>query len=617
MVGSISPFHRLLFSSRRPAFGAALLLLAAGCGSGSSSSNDNAAVSVVLADAPLDTVTSFGLTVDAISVTSYTGAVTQLMGTPIVVDLATLTNVSQLVDLTSIDPGQYNSASITVDFTNASCFLLGQTTPAALVDDQGVPLTGVLTMTCDLTAVPFTAVTGHHHVMEFDFDFNQMLSVDTAGNSVEVVPTVQVRFDRPDQHAIVAYGEGTSINLTESNGAMQLESAGKTQLQQLALGFDANTVFHVNGVAYVGPTGLSALGSNKIGTWFQAYGIAHPSAPILFVTYIEAGTGTVQGGQDVVDGYVIDRDDSIAGSPAFTVLGSSSNAAFTSFHQNTTFSVLTNTTPGVPGITKVIERASSVTTFTADAINVGQHVQAYGTLSALSLDATTSVGIVRALATPYSGTPVGAPVGSTLTMNLVNVGPLAQSLYIWADSGTTTPDPANFAIDIGTLGNGLTIDATTPQIVTGFMMPVTNAGPTVATATALQDVTSKPVVFSLRDRASGFTVATATTGGFIDFTITGVQGADESASLDSGFQGTVALPTSPDPTIIAGTAPATYVIYHPSTHTTTSYALFGDFVTALGVALSGTETLLNFSATGSHDATTNAFAADSATAVLQ
>lgn len=608
MVGS---FRHFLISTARPACCAALLLLAGSCGSSSSSSNDEADITVAIADAPLDDVTSFSLAVTAISLTSSTGAVQPLLGAPIVVDLATLTNVSQLVGLGSIDPGQYNSASITVDFTNASCFLVNQTTPAALVDDQGAALTGVVTMTLDISANPFTAVTGQNHVMELDFDFNQMLTVLPA-NTVEVVPTVKVRFDRPDQHALVAYGEGQSINLSEINGVMTLESLDKTKLRNIALNFDVNCVYHVNGVAYVGATGLSNLGSNKIGTWFQAYGVAHPSIPTLLVTYVEAGAGTVQGGQDFVDGYVIDRDDSIAGQPAFTVMGSSSDAAHTTFHQNTVFSVLTT-----QGVTHVIERLSSLTTFTTDAINVGQHIQAYGTLSALSLDATTSSGIVRALATPYSGTPVAAPVGTVLTMNLARVGPLDQTLFIWADSGTTTPDPTNFAIDIGTLGNGLTIDATTPQIVTGFMMPVTNAGPTVATATALQDVTSKPVVFQLRDRPAGFTVVTATTGGLIDFTITGTQGADETAALDSGFQGVVALPTSPDPTIVAGTAPATFVIFHPVTHTTTSYALFSDFVNALGVALSGTETLRQFAATGSHDATTNAFAADSATAVLQ
>src|SRR5262249_53981235 len=81
----------------------AALLLAASCG-GSSSSSPSAALSVALADAPIDSVTSFSLGVTAISVTSSAGAVKTLINTPIVVDLATMTNVSQLVDLNLIDP---------------------------------------------------------------------------------------------------------------------------------------------------------------------------------------------------------------------------------------------------------------------------------------------------------------------------------------------------------------------------------------------------------------------------------------------------------------------------------------------------------------------------------
>ena len=595
----------------------AALLLAASCG-GSSSSSPSAALSVALADAPIDDVTSFRLTVNAISITSSTGTVKTLMATPIVVDLATTANVSQLVDLNLIDPGQYTSAAITVDFTNASCILVGQTTPATLVDDQDNALTGPMTMTLDLTGAPFTAVDGQHHVMELDFDFNQMLSVDLAGNSVEVVPTVEARFDRPDQHALVAYGEGLSINLSSSSGVMELESLDKTQLRQIALAFDVNTVYHVNGVPFVGALGLSAAGANKIGTWFQAFGIPQPGFQSLFVTYLEVGSGTFQGGEDVVDGYVVDHAGAPGADPSFTVVGTSTNSAGVVTHVNAQFTV-----NGSFNNSHYLLRGSS-SVFNGNAINVGQHVQAYGTLSLLTLDATgaASTGILRALATPLSGiavSPLGGTNGTTLFLNLARVGPLDQTQFTWADSGVTPPTPTNFAIELGTLGSGLTIvPGTTPFVVTSNLKPIDNALPEVATATSVQDVTSKPVVLSLRDRTGGFTVVTTASGGQIDFAITGVQGVDETASLDSGFQGVVPLPLGPpDPTVVAGTAPAIYTIFHGSTDTTASFALFGDFVTALGSALAGTETIRNFAATGSYDAGTNAFAADSATAVLQ
>jgi len=220
----------------------AALLLAPGCG-GSSSSNDSAAISVALADAPIDDVTAFNLTFSAISITSSTGAVQSLLAAPIAVDLASLTTFSQLVDLDLINPGTYTTASVTVDFTNASCILAGKSIPAALVDDLGVPLTGSMTLPLDFTAAPFTAVAGQHHVMELDFDFNQVLTVDLTGNSVEVVPTFEVRFDRTDQNALVAYGTGQSINLNENSGVLNLESTAGVGLRQIALAFSLTIVY--------------------------------------------------------------------------------------------------------------------------------------------------------------------------------------------------------------------------------------------------------------------------------------------------------------------------------------------------------------------------------------
>jgi hypothetical protein len=401
-----------------------------------------------------------------------------------------------------------------------------------------------------------------------------------------------------------------SLNATTSSAILELEGISKVQLKQIALGFTANTVYQVNGVPFLGSAGLSALGTQPVGVWIQAFGFAQPGSQSLTVTYLEAGRGTWNGGQDLVDGYVVDRAGGAGADPSFTVIGTSSNAAGAVTHVNTTFTV-----DASHANTKTMLRGSSLI-FTTDAINVGEHVQAYGALTLTTLDATASTGIVRAIATPLSGTAVATPVGTTLVLDVAKVGPLDQTLFTWADSGISPPDPANFSIDIGTLANGLTIDPGTPLVVNCNMSGVDTSNED-ATATLVTDATNGPFLMSLRDRAAGFAVATDTSGGQIQFTITGVQGIDESASIDKGFQGVIALPVAPNPTIVASAAPVFYVLFHSTTNASESFTVFADFVTALGTALAGTETVRDVVASGPYDAVNNIVGADYATVVLQ
>jgi hypothetical protein len=97
----------------------AALLSSSSCGS-SSSSSSSSALTVAIADTPLDDVTSFNLKVTGITLFTSAGAPHVVLATAVPVDLATLTTFSQVLDLGLIDPGTYTSASVTLDFTGAT-----------------------------------------------------------------------------------------------------------------------------------------------------------------------------------------------------------------------------------------------------------------------------------------------------------------------------------------------------------------------------------------------------------------------------------------------------------------------------------------------------------------
>ncbi len=150
-----------------------------------------------------------------------------------------------------------------------------------------------------------------------------------------------------------------------------------------------------------------------------------------------------------------------------------------------------------------------------------------------------------------------------------------------------------------------------------FVAAVDDSNAADAKAVAIDDLTAAPTQLVLRDRAAGFAVATTAAGGAITFTITGTQGADETASLEDPGNGVQALPLAPDPQIVAGVAPLALTLHHLATGTSQTFTVFADYVTALNAALGGAETVRDVVASGAYASLTNVLAATDVTIVLQ
>ena len=199
-----------------------LLLAGCGGGGGSDSTDGVGSLTVTLTDSPAHDVSRFTVDITAITLTSTEASVVDGLQHAITVDLATLTRFSQVLSIQAINGGHYTSASITFDFTNSSCFLVDQTTEATLLDDDGAPLAGTVTLPIDLSATPILVSDGGRYEFELDFDLDQAFTIDSIANSVSVAPAVVIRTNRTDAHVNVAMGELTGVDVVGGFAIMDL-----------------------------------------------------------------------------------------------------------------------------------------------------------------------------------------------------------------------------------------------------------------------------------------------------------------------------------------------------------------------------------------------------------
>lgn len=585
------------------------LLPACGAGGGGGGGADPT-VTFAITDSASQTIESFTVDVTDIQLTKLGGQVVSILANRATVDLASLTDVSQLLSRGTVPAGTYLDASITLDFTNAQCMLVGQSTAATINDAAGNPLTGLVTLPIHFGTNRLICPFNRHKLLEFDFDLNQSVISDTVGNSVSVEPAFEMHVDPTAPKTLIAFGTLTSVDTAAGTFVGQLETLGGTPIATATFHPDANTIYQIDGVPSQGSAGLTALAGVAAGTWIQCYGSIDPLHPELDVTFVESGIGTYNGGTDIVEGLITDRTGGVGTDPQLTVLGHSNDSTHTVFQFNTSFLVSASFAN-----TKVV-RFGVNQAFDCDDLNVGQRVRVFGTLAGTNMDATGARNVIRMQPTWVLGLANRAPVPPDLEIDLSRVDQRDQSVFNWSASGSTPPDPAHFNLLVDSLGTGLNITNTTPVAARGFFPAIDDSAEDFQ-ATILSNLSLVPSLMLVRDRPAGFTVTVTASVTQITLGISGSAGTGEYAIIDQPLVGPQPLPSSPTPTITASAnGPRYYAIRDNSTGATTLYLLFSDFTFALDHVMTSGAVLDQISAVGVYTGATNTIGAQLAMVVV-
>jgi hypothetical protein len=434
------------------------------------------------------------------------------------------------------------------------------------------------------------------------------VTVDAIANSVTVEPTFVVRIDRTDPKPFVAFGALKSVITVSGSFVAELQTVAGTTLAQALFGTTSTTVFQIDGVPLVGASGVAALAALPVDTWIQVYGATDPLVARINAAYVEAGTGTYNGGQDIVEGYVIDRTGAAGMDATLTVLGHSNDALHTTFQFNTAFTVAASFVN-----TKVL-RHGAVTAQDLDDVNVGQRVRLFGTLAGTALDVATS-GVIRLQPTAIFGYAAGPASNGTLVLDLERVGLQTETAFMWANAGAPPPDPNAFAAQVGMLDQGLNLAVGTAVEARGYFPAVDAVGDDF-TAITLVNRDLAPSLLLLCDQVGGMTVDATATASSIVLDISGTPGLGEFAIIDQGFVGATPLPTSPSPSVLPAGAATLCLLKDKDAGTLVLYSHFDAFSGALASKLAFSGRLALFGALGPYDGAANSLASSVLIAVV-
>lgn len=582
-------------------------------GPGGEVAAEPAALTFALTDAASDELETFELAVLSVEISAPGANPIELLPQPMRVDLAQLSELSRIASVAHVPAGRYSSAAITFDFGEAAVHLVDQDSPATILGSDGEPLDGAMRLPISLGFLE--AVAGENRLLECDFDLDRSLLVDAGANTVTVEPVLTLAVDPDEPKEVVAAGELLSVDENSDSFVLQTQTFGGTPIAELVVGTSTTTVYQIDGIPYVGRAGLTELASRPAGTWVQAYGSLDPAAPMLHAAYLEAGTGTYNGGSDIVEGHVTGRIGGGGTDPILTVLGRSNNAAHDAFQFNTAFLVTTSLSE-----TAVIRRGSAVAGDTDD-LNIGQRVRLFGTLLGSTLDASNPGDVIRLQPTRFLGFANAEPSAGELEFELVRVGPRDESIFLWDEGGSTPPDPTALVADVSELlgptnATELEIGAGTAVEVRGFVSAIDDDGADFE-ARRLLNRDNAPSLLSVLDRVGGMTVTPAVSTSEILLAIDGTPGLFEHALILRGFVGSMPLPNTPTPAITALGTTGHYSIRHKGTHATALFLTFEPFATALETELGQGSVLFNFGAVGLYDAETNGLAAKAISVVVK
>ena len=524
------------------------------------------------------------------------------------VDFAQLVDLTEVISAGQIPAAEYVSATVTLDYTGANITADDGTGTAVTlkpVDSTGAALTGPLTVTVKLDNTHHLMITaGRTSRLAFDFNLAASNTVDLTTATVAVSPTLVASVVPSDNKQVRVRGQFVSASTTANDFVLNVQPFhDQTNTNgQATVTVGMATTYQVNGMAYVGAAGLAALAALPANTMVAAFGSLQTgtSTQTFTATTVLAGTSFENPAKDSVSGTVIARSANTLTLRRATICGRDGD--FESENHDVTVTVADGT---------VVSEAGATGTFTIADISVGQHIDAFGTVSSSNgtktLDATA--GSVRLDITSAWGVLTALGSGS-VTVNLQSLDGLPVSAFNFAGTGAAAASDANataYVIDTGALSQtGLAVKS--PARVAGFVTAFGKAPPNF-TAQTLVNFSGVPealvVDWAQKGSATAFSGLTATST-TLQLDLTGV---DKLHFIQIGPQ-TIDLTTLATPPVIMADAMATneiFAIGHRGKYQTENFNTFASFITALSADLTPTATVVDLAATGQYDSTANTF----------
>jgi hypothetical protein len=445
----------------------------AACGGGDASGSPGLA-SMLLTDAAPEEISEFEVDVADIELQRLGGAMVSVLPRHARVDFAALESVSELMVAGAVPAGAYVGLTMTLDFSTASVYLQGKTTPATILDENGAVLTGEVPVRVGFPGAALPNVfSGRHHMFVLDLDLAQAVAVDSTLNQVTFSPVLHAQVDPAAPKPVALQGHVNAVDVAAQTLMVEKRDVDDVVIGVTTVHVNSNTVCQIDGVVSMGGAGLTALTpllASNPKVYVQGV-LDHVSDASMTAVAIESGYGTIGNGQDWLVGHVVGRSAAAGGDTTLTVFGHSFDEPSAMQRFATTHTVRVS-----KAATKVLRRGAS-NTLDTDAINVGQAIAAFGTFDTgtTDLDATTASGVVRCLRTSVFGTSVGTPSGSQMTLNVTRIGLLPISSFNFTVAGNAQSNAAAFTVD--TTGQSVAgVSSGTKIRAIGWINPVDVSG---------------------------------------------------------------------------------------------------------------------------------------------
>ena len=614
---------------------AAAALALVGCSGGSGggmSGNTNPTVTpsacadcgtlmVGLTDADGDFV-SYSVDVLSITLQRANGAQVETLPQTTRVDFAQLTDLSDLLSVAALAPGDFVKGSIRLDYTNADIEVQKGTdsVKATAVDSSGNAL-GVTDLEVRLDGKDHLVITkARATFLAVDFNLAASNTVDLTQTTpvVTVQPFIVASVQPVQDKNLRVRGPVVSVDTTASSYVVNVRPwfVPSGNHGQITVHTSSTTSFEIDGATSTGADGLKALAGEAAGTLTVAIGTLDATTRDFTADTVLAGTSVPGEGLDSVQGNVVSRNgNTLTIKGAFAV----HRGDQLDFQRTVVVTVGPNTKATKAGSTDAVDTS---------AISVGQNIVALGTLTEPSsaggtaaptpaaavapatLDATA--GRVRLQATELRGA-VKTVVPGTLTLQLRSIDRLGIAMFDFAGTGAATisdADPNNYEVQTGALSLASLTPGEGAKVI-GFVTPFGSAPPDFVGATVVDPV-DVPSTLGIGWGAAGTTapfVSMSATGLVIDITNTGI---GDRHFIQTGMQKLDILTLASGPTIAPTTDRGMYGIWEPG-HVEL-FEHFADFETKLAARLAAGDALTSLTALGAYDAGGNVLTANSVSA---